>query len=71
MIVVFAKKEFIVFKSNVWFVYISAVQSNVQLSILTLNEAMFWEATSANLYSWITYPLLVDIEFLMMKTDKN
>ncbi len=55
-------------ESIVCFVYIFAAHSNVQLPVLTLIEAIFWKATSANLQGWITSPLLVDIKFLIMKT---
>ncbi len=48
--------------------YISAAHSNVQLPVLTLIEAIFWEATSDNHQGWITSSLLVDIELLMLKT---
>ncbi len=48
--------------------YISAAHLNVQLPVLTLVEAIFWEATSVNIHGWITPTLMVNIEFLMMKT---
>ncbi len=46
-------KKFII-KKTICFVYISAVHFNVQLPVLTLIEAIFWESARVNPQGWIT-----------------
>ncbi len=54
--------------SIVCFVYFSAAHSNAHLPVLTLNEAILKKSTTVSFQGWISSPLLVDIEFVMMKT---